>query len=221
MFEELFTEPGTIRRYRNAPLIEYRIPYLQRVAESGATRRTLRRLACDQLRAIDLLDLKEGDRVTICQINGAAKDWSKFVRQPYGRIRSRSKSSIECYSSNAIRWLRFLGWLEESAVDEHQNVAEVAAFAAWMRDQRGLAEETIRVYCRMVNEFFDSQPASGHSLASMSIRDVDNFITVKTCQQNYRRKTISLYAVSLRAFFRYSAVVFRSSRIEARVFFSL
>ena len=205
MFEELFTEPVTIKRYRNAPLIEYRIPYLQRVAESGAARRTLQRLACDQLRAIHLLDLKESGRVTISQINDAAKDWSKFVRQPQGRIQSRSKSSIKCYSSNVIRWLRFLGWLEEPPVDEHQNVAEVAAFAAWMRDQRGLAEETIHVYCRMVNEFFDSQEASGNSLASTTIRDVDNFITVKTCQENYRRKTISLYAVSLRAFFRYSA----------------
>lgn len=205
MFEELFTEPGTIDRYRNAPLIEYRIPYLQGVAESGAKRSTLRRLACDQVRAIRLLDLKEGDSVTISQINDAAMDWSQFVSQPHGRIQSRSKATIKGYSGNVIRWLRFLGWLEESPVDGHQHVAEVTAFTSWMRDQRGLSEETIHVYCRMVNEFFDWQATSHIPLASISITDVDRFFTVKNAGGRYRRKTISLYAVSLRAFFRFAA----------------
>ena len=53
--------------------------------------------------------------------------------------------------------------------------------------------------------FCDSQAKSRIPLISTTITDVDRFITVKNARGRYRRKTISLYAVSLRAFFRFAA----------------
>ena len=205
MFEKLFKEPSTVDRYRAAPLAEHRLRYLQHLAESGVKPGTLRRVACDQIRAVRLLGLQEGDRVSISRIQATAGGWARLRSHEHVRTPPESPKSMGEYWRRIVRWMRFLGWLEELPVEEHQHASEVAAFAAWMRDQRGLSDETVRVYCRMVNELFDSQVTSKIPLASTTITDVDRFFTVKNAGGRYRRKTISLYAVSLRAFFRFAA----------------
>ena len=68
MFEELFTKPSTIERYLTAPLVEPRERYLRHLAESGARRLTLLQIALDQARLLHLLDLSEGEKVTVPQI---------------------------------------------------------------------------------------------------------------------------------------------------------
>ena len=55
MFEQLFTKPGTIGRYQAAPLVEPRERYLRHLAESGASRLTLRQIALDQVRLLHVL----------------------------------------------------------------------------------------------------------------------------------------------------------------------
>ena len=205
MFEKLFKEPSTVNRYRAAPLAEHRLRYLQHLAEAGVKPGTLRTMACDQVRAVRLLDLREGDSVSISRIQATARGWAGLRSQKHVRTPPESPKPMGEYWRRIVRWMRFLGWLKEVPVEGHQHVAQVAAFAAWMRDQRGLSDETVRVYCRMVNEFFDSQAMSKIPLASSTITDVDRFITIKNARERYRRKTISLYAVSLRAFFRFAA----------------
>ena len=205
MFEKLFNAPGTVDRYRAAPLAEHRLRYLQHMEESGAKPGTLQTMACDQIRAVRLLDLQEGDSVSVSRIQATAKGWARLRSQKHVRTPPESPKPMGEYWRRIVRWIRFLGWLEEHPVERHQHSVEVAAFAAWMRDQRGLSNETIRVYCRMVNEFFDSEAMSKIPLASTTIMDVDRFITVKNAGGRYKRKTISLYAVSLRAFFRFAA----------------
>ena len=68
MFEELFTKPSTIERYQAAPLVEPRERYLRHLAESGARRLSLLQIALDQVRLLHLLDLSEGEMVTVPQI---------------------------------------------------------------------------------------------------------------------------------------------------------
>ena len=204
MFEELFKEPATVERYRAAPLVDQRLRYLRHLESYGAKTRTLRKIASDQLRAISLLNLQEGDRVSISRVKAAAKDWAQLGGGKWGRTQRPSGKSTAQYSRRVIRWLRFLGWLEEPSVLRHHHTAEVAAFTVWMREQRGLSEETVRVYCRLVNEFFDWLAIPRITLASTSIRDVDRFVDDKNARGDYRRKTINLYAVSLRTFFRFA-----------------
>ena len=67
MFEELFTTPEALEKHRTAPLAEQRLSYLDHLAHSGASRRTLHLTAMEQTRLAHLLDLKEGDTVSIPQ----------------------------------------------------------------------------------------------------------------------------------------------------------
>ena len=110
MFEEIFF-PRTAERYRAAPLVEQRERYLVHLKETGARRTTLRKCANDQLSLVRLLNLKEGSRVRLSQIEAATAIWS----QPKGRRcdRSASPKARTRFVSHAVRWLRFLGWLDE------------------------------------------------------------------------------------------------------------
>ena len=88
MLEEIFF-PRTAERYRAAPLVEQRERYLVHLRETGAKRPTLRKCANDQLSLVRLLELKEGGRVRVSQIEAATAIWS----QPKGRRCDRSASS--------------------------------------------------------------------------------------------------------------------------------
>ena len=71
MFENLYTEPRIIERYRSAPLLEERLAYLRHHAEAGAQPSTLRGVADHQITLIGLLDLPQADRVTAAQVKDA------------------------------------------------------------------------------------------------------------------------------------------------------
>ena len=91
---------------------------------------------------IQLLDLREGERVSVARIEAAAQELSRpgvrRSRRPAGR-----KARVH-FIGHAVRWLRFAGLLEEPEPDRHAHADEVAAFVAWMRDERGLADATIK-----------------------------------------------------------------------------
>ena len=152
MFEEIFF-PRTAERYRAAPLVEQRERYLVHLKETGARRPTLRKCANDQLNLVRLLNLKEGGRVRLSQIEAVTAIWS----QPKARRCnwSASPKARTHFVNHAVRWLRFLGWLDEADEVRHPHGAEIKAFEAWMRSDRGLSEETIRDYRAAADEFFD------------------------------------------------------------------
>ena len=141
MLEELFTLPGTLEKHRASPFVEQRVRYLQHLKETGARRSTLRKSANNQLSVVRLLDLKEGDKVRVSAIEAAATIWS----QPKGRRcdRSAAPKARARFVSDAVRWLSFLGWLDDAEEARHPHGAEVEAYEAWLRGDRGLSEETI------------------------------------------------------------------------------
>ena len=109
MFEELFTKPYHIEKYRTAPLAELRERYLRHLAEAGASRLTLRRIALDQVRLLQLLDLRDGEMVTVAQIEAAAPEWDRTRHHKLGHRLRTSQISTKRALSRATRWLRFLG----------------------------------------------------------------------------------------------------------------
>jgi site-specific recombinase XerD len=201
MFEELFF-PRAAGRYRAAPLVEQRERYLVHLRRTGAKRQTLRTYANEQLSLVRLLKLKEGARVRVSQIEAASAIWSR----PKGRRCSRSASpkARARYVSHAIQWLRFLGWLDEADEARHQHGAEVDAYEAWMRGDRGLSEETIRDYRAAADQFFDWLAATDIPLASVKITDLDDAITDKKARGTCGRRAMHDYAQRLRAFFRFA-----------------
>ena len=48
MFEQLFRPASTVEVYRTAPLVDSRLRYLTHWLKLGATRTTLRKIACNQ-----------------------------------------------------------------------------------------------------------------------------------------------------------------------------
>ena len=201
MLENLFIDRGTIASYRAAPLLEERLSYLKHCAQAGARPPTLRKIAVHQTSLIRLLDLHDGDRVSVARIEAAAGQWAL----PGGRRCSRPALAQACqrFSGHAVRWLRFVNLLEESCKVQHAHAGEVAVFAAWMREQRGWSEETIRGCCHTVDRFFDWLDERGVALRSVDIADLDRAVA-RYHARDCSRVTIHDYAQRLRTFFRFA-----------------
>ena len=201
MFEELFTRRAAIARHHITPLFEERLCYLVHCAQAGARRSTLRVIAAHQANLVRLLDLQEGERVSMTRIEAAAGRWSL----PGGRRCSTTADpdARRRFFGHAVRWLRFLNMLEEPRATQHAHAGEVAVFAAWMRNERGWAEETISGCCNTVDRFFDWLDERGVALASVRITDIDEALA-RYHARDYSRVTIHDYAQRLRTFFRFA-----------------
>ena len=204
MFEELFTNPRTIESYRAAPLVEPRERYLLHLAESGTCRLTLRQIALDQVRLLHVLDLSEGERVTVARIEVIASEWDGTRRHKLGRRPRTSRKSTKRALSRVTRWLRFLGWLDEPQEDIHPYSVELGVLEEWMRAERCLAEGTIDINLRSAREFLDWLTARGNQLKSVRVDDIDAAIEAKQIGRQYSRVTIRGYAERLRAFVRFA-----------------
>ena len=195
MFEGLFVNGRAVDRHLGAPLLEERLGYLAHCAAAGARQSTLRTIAAHQASLVRLLDLRKGDRVGIAQVKDAAGHWSR----PGGRHSSRPAQPEvrRRFIGHAVRWLRFAGMLEEPRAPRHAHVGEVEAFEAWMRNERGWSEATVRCCLRTVDRFFDGLEEREASLAEVGIADIDrealrwhmrgcSRVTVRDCAQRLR-----------------------------------
>ena len=205
MFQNLFVRPCTIEKYREAPLDGARLRYLHHLQDYGFRPRTLRTIASHQLSLTRLLNLREGDTVSVPQVEAAGRKWSRRVARRSSH-RSTSRKRTAAFVGHGVRWLQFLGWLEEPEKVRHPHAAEVASFAAQMRGERGLSEKTVRCYCAVADEFFDYLAVRDVALASVKITDIDGAIAAKDARGNCSRTSIKLYAERLRAFFRFAEV---------------
>ena len=201
MFERLFSDPPAIARYRDAPLSEERLGYLVHYASAGARDCTLRKIASHQLHVVRLLGLQAGERVSMARIEAAARQWARpggrHSRRPAGR-EARTR-----FVGQAVRWLRFAGLLEEPEAVRHAHAGEVAAFVAWMREERGWSEATVRACSGTVDRFFERLGAEGAGLASLRIDAIDQAVA-RYQARGCSRETVRDYACHLRTFFRFA-----------------
>ena len=201
MFEKLFLRPTTIAAYTEAPLVDDRQRYLSYCEDNGAKRNTLRQIASVQLNLVKILDLQINERVSIEQIEAAAKQWAKPGSPRKGR--PACASATKAFIQQAVRWLRFVDRFDEPEIQRHSHAAEVDAFAKWMRHERGLAELTIESRCRVIDQFFDWLDECGVTLAAIEITNIDQALMQYTISGRYCRSTINLYAQTIRSFFRF------------------
>ena len=201
MFNDLFIRRGIIARYHAAPLFDERLSYLAHCAQGGARRKSLRTIAAYQVNLIHLLDLHEGERVSLTQIEAATVQWSL----PGGRRCRQTAEPAQGrrFFSHAVRWLRFIDMLEEPEWARHSHTGEVATFTAWMRKERGWSEDTVQGCCGTVDCFFDWLDEWGIALASVEIVDIDRAV-VRWHARDLSRVTIHDYVQRLRAFFRFA-----------------
>lgn len=203
MWEELFRHPPSIERHRSAPLAEERLKYLRRLRDEGFSLTALRTRAAGLRRLVGLLDLTGRRVVSVREVEEAAREW--WRPGIVGFKRSASVGFRAVFVTNSVRWLRFLGWLEERGKPpRHPHAAEVAAFAAWARRERGYAETTLRNCGDVLGQFFRFLAESDTALGSVTIVDVDRAIAAKSARAELSRETIKNHAQCLKAFFRFA-----------------
>lgn len=198
MFDDIFF-PHTAERYRAAPLVKQRERYLAHLKATGARRSTLRKCANDQLSLVRLLDLKDGDGMSRSKIEVAAALWS----QPRGRRcdRAASPKTRDRFVSHGVRWLGFLGWLDNGGGGRHPHDAEVQAFTRWLREERGLSDATVQSYRKAADHFFGQLAAKGVRLSTVGMTDIDDAVAAEHGRGAWGRRTRHDYAQRLRAFF--------------------
>ncbi len=195
MFEILYKDPATIERYRLAPLLEDRERYLCAVVASGVVCDVAHRVVRTQLALTDLLNLPDADiPVALATVEAAVQEWCRNV----------SAVSAADFRRHAFRWLRVLGWLEEPVREAHPHARQVAVFAAWMRDDRGLSEATISNCCYESDRLFAWAAGRKLMFADMTIGDVDEFLAARIADGGLRRTSARAAAGCLWRFFRFA-----------------
>ena len=195
MFENLYKDPATIAKYQRAPLLEDRVRYLRSVLASGAVGEIARRVARTQLVLVELLNLPDADMpIRLATVEQAVQEW----------CRNDPEVSAATFRRHALRWLRFLGWLDEPVRDAHPHVRQVAAFAAWMRDDRGLSEATVSNCCYESDRLFAWAERRNLLLADITIGDVDAYLAGRIAAGGLRRTSARAVAGCLRSLFRFA-----------------
>ena len=202
MFETLFADPRLIERHRSVPLLEERLEYLAYWKEWGATHGTLRDIAHYLVCLCQLVDLNKHPTLSLDTVVEAVDNWS--VHGGRCKCQFSHHANRKRFIGHARRWLHSLGRLEEPQVVRHAHDAEVAAYVSWMKNENGWSAENIRARRYLANSFCDWLDERGTSLASITISDLDQFMTRYRLTGKYSRVTIQSYARRLRTFIRYA-----------------
>ncbi len=102
---------------------------------------------------VKAIDLQAGQRISLDQIETAAKCWSKLYFARYGRTIALA-TTARFIGGNTIRWLDFISRYEQPRTSCHPHEAEVAEFARVRLEVHGWSTVSVRNYCYAVNDFF-------------------------------------------------------------------
>ena len=201
MFEEIFY-PKTAQKHRAAPLAEQRASYLRHLKQIGVCRSTLRKCANAHLNLVHLLNLQEGEQISLQSVEAAATLWS----QPNGRRchRVATAKARQRFVSTGADLLRFLGWVEQADEDHPPHSAELRIYEAWLRNERGLAGATVVDYCRAADHLFARLAERGIALGAIQMANVDDLIEAEHRRGAWNRRTIHDFAQRLRRFFAFA-----------------
>ena len=196
MFEEIFLPPAAAK-HRNAPLADLRAGYLLQLKAGGGRRTTLRKHANAHLNLVRLLDLRDGDRISLNDIETAARLWAN----PEGRRSDREATSKakQRFISHCADLLQHLGWIEpDGAIQPF--ATELNVFETWLRRERGLSPETVHGYCRTADHFLTRIAVRGVLISALAMADIDDIIGDEHRRGVWSRRTLHDYAQRLRAF---------------------
>src|SRR5580692_1050750 len=103
MFESLFAYPNVLARHEAGLAAEERDRYLVHLASEGIARTTLRGIAPELLIVARWIDLSRGKRITLQDIDAAARRWADHQQR---RCRADSgRWSRQLFIGIATAWL--------------------------------------------------------------------------------------------------------------------
>jgi site-specific recombinase XerD len=187
MFDQIFERPCILARYRMGPLVDERIAFLTHLVTQNYSRLSLRQNARDLLAIAQVLVPPNRPRkaLTIASVK------RKMANQP------------RLYRL-AVRWLKFMGRLQERPAPLTLYAKKIKAFADYMEHEAGLSPVTIHGRCWWVSRFFDHLPAKRSSLHAITLHRIDMVFQKMLEPGGYSRRTIQGCASALRAFFRFA-----------------
>ena len=203
MLETLLQLPFFLNRHREAPLLKEREAFLSHLQQQGTSRAALLSISNELLHIVRLLRLDRMRDVSLEEIRRAAEC---FVREE--RLNPRACSyghTATFFMYAAKKWLRFHGRLRTPSPPPVPFSAQLDQFARYMRDEQGLSPCSISSHSSKTSLFFRWIGQRRRSLATVTIEDVDDFLADRG-KNGWNRKSVSVAAQALRAFFRYAAI---------------
>ena len=202
MLDTILEHPFFLNRHRQAPLLKERESFLGHLQQQGTSRKALRNLSAELLQVVRLLKLTKTREVSLEEIQRAARCWARQQRaNPKAHSYGNSASSF-IYA--AKKWLRFHGRLKLPSAPPMRFADQLNDFARYMTEEQGLSPLFGAV--SLLRRHRSSWNGSGSGIALLArarIEDVDEFLAMKGAS-GWSRKSVSVAAQALRAFFRYA-----------------
>ncbi|MCU1250416.1 MAG: phage integrase, partial [Edaphobacter sp.] len=123
--------------------------------DEGSSWSSLRQLGIYIAAAVSRMQLTSESRLTPKAIDIAAKAWAN--REPHASRLTDPQQVQRRFRVIVTDWFRFLGRLDEPPILEGPHHSVLQNFACFLRDERGLAEPTIKKQCDAAKEFLHSQ----------------------------------------------------------------
>ena len=203
MFDELFTRPLAVARHRAGPLLEERLSYLAHLAELGMRRIDLQIRAHYLIVIAEFLRLADRPGEVISRDEIGQKASSGPEQSEPRKVPGARRARI-LFSRFAIAWLRFLGRLQPPPDIPVPFAGEIAAFAEYLRCERGLSPRRLRAVARASADFSCRlNPANG-SLQEITVAQIDDALAAQIMTGGYCRVTVHDCACFLRSFFLYA-----------------
>lgn len=204
IFNRIFERRKALQNHVNAPLLEERVRYLQKWADNGATLSTLRYIAHYLLGIIDYLKLETKEVITPKEIQEAADRWAgRSTGHIFMRPQAFSHISMMRFKSVATGWLDMLGRLRYPEEKVTVSRTLIIQYVDYMRQERGLSEETIEARISILKNFFNNF-GENRLLQHLTISDIDKILEKRQGIDRCCRRTIQTYASVLRAFLTYA-----------------
>jgi site-specific recombinase XerD len=198
VFEQLFQNPRVLARQQAGPLAEERRRYLAYWAEQQMAASRLQNIARSILAITEALRLADRPGELISR--------AEIVDEANRRARERQKRRLLTFrfTAEAVRWLKFLGRLQVSVPVPSVYAEQVAEFADYLVQERGLSPRTVAYDCRTTHEFLAPIEKAGLHLKKLTVAQVDELLAKKVREEGYARVTIQRWASTLRRFFRFA-----------------
>ncbi|MGH9436317.1 MAG: tyrosine-type recombinase/integrase [Terriglobia bacterium] len=203
MLETLRQVPFFLNRHREAPLLKEREEFLRYLQEQGTSRAALLSLSSELLHIIRLLRLDKMRDVPLEEIRCAA---DRFVDEEQSNPRARSyRHTGTFFMYAAKKWLRFHGHLRVPTPPPVPFAEQLDQFARYMSEEQGLSPSSVNSHCSKTSMFLRWIGKRRRSLATVMIEDIDDFLA-SIGRNGWNRKSVSVAAQALRAFFRYAGI---------------
>jgi integrase/recombinase XerD len=202
VFEQFVKRPFHLAQYRNGPYAEERSRFMERLVQEGRCLGRLKALNWLLLEVAKRVDLSGDRSYTAKALMSVAEHWQR-TRGSRSNSKRQSRIAILDFVFVASSWLRSLDRFKEKK-EELPYGEFLGEFFAFLREERGLADATIRGYEHSLKFFLSWMKRKHIQMTAVSPTTISTYFTSAVAGR-WKRVTVSHHVQALRTFFRYAA----------------